>query len=62
MNIKREEVGDGLIKLSKDEQIFLYKLALKCFKQDADGCELILDDLPEFSLKVLIGFKIAKRG
>ena len=61
MYIKREEAGNDLIKLSMDEQLFLYKLALNVFKHDADGCEFILEDLPEFNLKVSIDFKVAKR-
>ncbi len=61
MDKRFENVCDGLIKLSKDEQMFLYKLALTCFKKDADGCEFILEDFPEYNLKVTIDFKLAKR-
>lgn len=61
MDKRFEDVGDDLIKLSQFEQMFLYKLALTCFKKDADGCEFILEDIPEYNLKVSIDFKVAKR-
>ncbi len=58
---KYEDVGKGEIKLSKDDQIFLYKLALSVFKRGADGCEFVLDDIPELDLKVSIEFEVTKR-
>lgn len=52
--------GSGDFDISKDNQIFLYKLAAECFKNGSDGCDFILNKIPGYKIKTTVVFEIMR--